>query len=180
MLATILLTAALIVGALPLHAAAGEASALKTEQEKVNYAIGVKFVRALVQRPGTVNLDLVIQGMKDGLTSEKLLLSESEIRMAGAAEPAGKGRNEKLTADVRDRKVGAVAKATTVSSPSTDEGTGAQQSRLMPNSSDNAADSALQTVPSRRAKALIERSRAAKENTKRNTMQARSTGEMQK
>jgi hypothetical protein len=78
--------------AAPLYAE--EQTALKTRADKESYGTGVEFVRTLQQRAGAVNLDLVIQGMKDALTGEKLLLSESEISMAGADDQTERGRRE--------------------------------------------------------------------------------------
>ena len=68
---------------------AEEQTVLKSQSEKENYATGVEFVRSLQKRGGSVNLDLVIQGMKDGLTGEKMLMGDDELRKTFAAsEPA--------------------------------------------------------------------------------------------
>lgn len=59
---------------------ADEPTALKTERDKVNYAIGVNIVGNIKQQKVDIDLDLVIQGMKDAYSGGKLLLSDEEIR----------------------------------------------------------------------------------------------------
>jgi hypothetical protein len=68
----------------------GEQQVLKTQKDKENYTTGVEFVRTLKQQGGAVDLDIVIQGIKDGLTGEKLLMTEAEIRTTMAARQGGK------------------------------------------------------------------------------------------
>lgn len=62
------------------QAGADESLVLKTDQDKANYATGVNIVRKLKQQGGEVNLDIVIQAMKDELTDSKLLMTEEDIR----------------------------------------------------------------------------------------------------
>ena len=64
-----------------------------TPMDKMNYATGVDIVRKLKQQGGIINLDLVIQGMKDELTDEHFLISEDELRKNMTAPPSGL-RNE--------------------------------------------------------------------------------------
>jgi hypothetical protein len=79
----------------------GEQQVLTTQKDKENYSTGVEFVRNLKQQGGAIDLDLVIQGIKDGLTGEKLLMTEAEIRMIMAARQAGKtGQQEEMSAGV--------------------------------------------------------------------------------
>jgi hypothetical protein len=63
---------------------AGELPVLKTQMDKVNYSIGVSTIRNFKQyRSGSdIDLDMVIKGMKDELSGEKLLISEKELRAA--------------------------------------------------------------------------------------------------
>lgn len=61
---------------------AGEAPLLKTQRDKVNYAIGANMIGNFRQQGIEIDLDLVIQGMRDALAGGKLLLSEEEIRIA--------------------------------------------------------------------------------------------------
>jgi len=71
-----------LVGILLLAAPAGAATkkVLKTEKDKIDYGIGVSVGRNFKQQGMDVNLDLVVQGMKDALSGKKLLLSEDELR----------------------------------------------------------------------------------------------------
>lgn len=59
---------------------AEEPSALKTERDKVNYAIGVNIVGNIRQQGVDIDLDLVMQGMMDAYSGGKLLLSDEDIR----------------------------------------------------------------------------------------------------
>ncbi len=72
---------------------AQEKQAIRSQQDKVSYGIGVEMANNL-KRQGIevettrssnpkwngVNLDLLIKGLKDGLSGEKLLLPERELR----------------------------------------------------------------------------------------------------
>jgi hypothetical protein len=71
-----------ILGAFLLVAqvSADEPLVLKTQKEKVSYAIGIDVMKALKQQGIQVDMDLVIKGMKDLLSGEKLLLSDSDPR----------------------------------------------------------------------------------------------------
>jgi hypothetical protein len=73
--------AVLMVVFLAAQAAAEEATVLKEQIEKDSYATGVALVRNLKQQGGSFDLDLVIKGMKDEITCEKLLLTEEGLRM---------------------------------------------------------------------------------------------------
>ncbi len=74
------------LGILLLAAQAGaeDAIVLKTRQDKANYATGVEIIRSLRQQGGVIDLDLLIQGMRDGLTGNGLLLSENELAVIKA------------------------------------------------------------------------------------------------
>src|ERR1700690_1260597 len=58
---------------------AEETLVLKTQQNRENYNTGVRIVRSLKQQGGEINLDIVIQGMKDELTGEGHILTEDNI-----------------------------------------------------------------------------------------------------
>ncbi len=62
------------------QAIAGEPLVLKTQEDRVNYGIGVNVVRNFQQQGMEVNLEMVFQGMKDALASGKLLMSEGDLR----------------------------------------------------------------------------------------------------
>lgn len=75
-----LLTAIMGIMLLATQVTAEEPRALKTQQDKVNYGIGVNVVRNFQQQGMEIDLDLVIQGMKDALSGGKLLMSEGDLR----------------------------------------------------------------------------------------------------
>jgi hypothetical protein len=161
MLKTILSAGSLIV-LIALLASAEEMPMLKTEQDKVNYALGVRFVRSLMQRGGTVNLDLVVQGMLDALNDERLLLSESEISMAGTVKAAGKGKSDNQPADLQNRKGGSAGKVMQV--PNADPGSKAM-ARQVWSKPTLTIDQTARPYPSgssTRAQDLIDRARAAR------------------
>jgi hypothetical protein len=83
----------------PLSAA--EPAALKTEADKVNYAIGVSMINDVKQQGGEVNLDLLIKGMMDGLTGENLLMTEDELRRILAARQSELAEKQRLAANQR-------------------------------------------------------------------------------
>jgi hypothetical protein len=64
------------------QAGAVETLILKTQKDQVNYAIGINIVSNLKQQGIEVDLDLVIQGMKDVHSGEKLLMTDEEVRKA--------------------------------------------------------------------------------------------------
>jgi FKBP-type peptidyl-prolyl cis-trans isomerase FklB len=59
---------------------AQEQSPFKKPMDMLNYAIGVETARNLKNQGVDVNLDLVIQGLKDGLSGRPLTVSEKELR----------------------------------------------------------------------------------------------------
>jgi len=59
---------------------AGEPAVLKTQQDKVNYSIGVSVIRNFKQQGLELDLNVVMQGMQDALGDQKLLLNEEELR----------------------------------------------------------------------------------------------------
>jgi FKBP-type peptidyl-prolyl cis-trans isomerase len=59
---------------------AKEPSDLKTEKDKVAYSIGVSVARNIKQHDIDVNPDFVVKGLRDGLSGQKLLLSDDEMQ----------------------------------------------------------------------------------------------------
>ncbi|GLI39383.1 FKBP-type peptidyl-prolyl cis-trans isomerase [Geobacter hydrogenophilus] len=53
---------------------------LKTQRDKVNYAIGVNMVRNFTQQSVEIDLDMLMRGMRDARSGGKLLMTEEEIR----------------------------------------------------------------------------------------------------
>jgi FKBP-type peptidyl-prolyl cis-trans isomerase FklB len=91
------------------NAFAQESPALKTQQDKVNYGIGVGVARNFKNQGMDVDLDMVIRGMKDTLTGAKLLLSETElatIMTAFQQEIQQKAAQAKKLASDKNRKDG--------------------------------------------------------------------------
>jgi FKBP-type peptidyl-prolyl cis-trans isomerase FklB len=70
----------LACGLLSAQAGAEEPSSLKTTKEKLSYAIGVEIARNYQQQGIEYDADLVLKGMKDSQTGERLLLPENEVR----------------------------------------------------------------------------------------------------
>jgi hypothetical protein len=52
----------------------------KSEEEKINYAIGVQLIGNFKRQGQKINLDMVTKGMHDALSGEKLALSDGELR----------------------------------------------------------------------------------------------------
>jgi FKBP-type peptidyl-prolyl cis-trans isomerase len=71
-----------VLGVLLLAAqsSAQEAEVLKTEKDKVSYSLGADMGRNLKRNGVEVDVDLIIKGLKDGLSSQKLLISERDLR----------------------------------------------------------------------------------------------------
>ena len=77
--------AVLVMTLLAAQVFAEEPLVLKTQTDKENYSTGINIVRTLKQQGGEVNLDVVIKGMMDGLTGQKLLMTEDELGKTMAA-----------------------------------------------------------------------------------------------
>jgi FKBP-type peptidyl-prolyl cis-trans isomerase len=70
------------LGALLLAAqvSAAETPVLETGRDKVSYAVGVDLAKTFKKQKIDVNLDLLMKGMRDGLSGERLLMPERELR----------------------------------------------------------------------------------------------------
>ena len=84
---------------------AQEPTDLKTEQDKVNYGIGVSVARNFRQQGMEVDINLVVKGMKDELTGKKVLLSDDELRKTMTAY-----QQEIRRKQIQERKVAALDK----------------------------------------------------------------------
>jgi FKBP-type peptidyl-prolyl cis-trans isomerase len=67
------------------QAFASDQKVLNTDNDKVNYGIGVTTIRHFQQEGVDLNLDLVIKGMKDALSGGPLAISEEDINTAMVA-----------------------------------------------------------------------------------------------
>lgn len=59
---------------------AEEPQTIKTQKEMLNYSIGAEFGKSLKNQGVEVDLDVLLKGLKNGLSGESLLMSEKEIR----------------------------------------------------------------------------------------------------
>ncbi|MDA8099859.1 MAG: FKBP-type peptidyl-prolyl cis-trans isomerase N-terminal domain-containing protein [Nitrospiraceae bacterium] len=84
MIRTMILGAA-ILGLLSSPVLAEDKGILRNGTDRESYSTGVAFVNSLKQQGGSLNLDMVIQGIRDGLTGESLLMSGEEIQRTLAA-----------------------------------------------------------------------------------------------
>ncbi len=104
-----------VIALLAVEAIAAEPISLNTRKDKENYTTGVTIVRNLKQRGGEVNLDIVIKGMMDELMSEKLLMTEEDIRITTAALEAEQMQKQKQAAikrkEMKEKAVGGVVMA---------------------------------------------------------------------
>jgi hypothetical protein len=70
----------LVMGLLAAVAAAQDASALKSDKDKVSYALGVNLATQLRAMSVEVDPDVLSRGLKDALSSRETLLSNEEVR----------------------------------------------------------------------------------------------------
>jgi FKBP-type peptidyl-prolyl cis-trans isomerase FklB len=70
------------------QASAEEAPVLKTEKDKMSYGIGVDAGRTFKRLGVEVDADLLVRGLRDALSSEKLLMTDEEIRAVMTAYQA--------------------------------------------------------------------------------------------
>ena len=86
-----------------------EPQVLKTPMDKVNYGIGVTTVRSFKQQGLEIDLDMVVQGMRDALSGKPLLMSDDEIRatmMAVQTDIRQRQRPAKRLSAVNNKKEG--------------------------------------------------------------------------
>jgi len=67
------------LGLLAIPARAQDSTAPATQKDKVSYGIGVGVAKTLKAQGIDVNLDLVVKGLRDALSAQKLLMSDEEI-----------------------------------------------------------------------------------------------------
>jgi FKBP-type peptidyl-prolyl cis-trans isomerase FklB len=65
--------------------AAEKRSSLDTHKERLSYAVGVEMSQDLKREGVELDLDLVVRGLKDGVSGKKLLLTETDLRDTVAA-----------------------------------------------------------------------------------------------
>jgi len=74
------LTVVLCVMLVASHAMAEDKPELKTQKDKLGYAVGLDLGKNLKKNSIDVDLPVVMQGVKDGLTGGKELLTEEQIK----------------------------------------------------------------------------------------------------
>ena len=77
---TLKLTLALTVGLVTVLASAGEEQPLKTQKDFLSYALGVDLARNSNRNGVEIDPDIVLKGIKDALSGEKLLVPEEALR----------------------------------------------------------------------------------------------------
>ena len=83
---------------------AEEPQVLSTQKEKASYVSGVETARNLRQQGIEVDLDVLIKGLKDEMSGEKLLMTQTEIVATRTALQRGMTR-EASERHVKPRKV---------------------------------------------------------------------------
>jgi FKBP-type peptidyl-prolyl cis-trans isomerase FklB len=69
-----------VLGFVAMQALAGEMAVLKTREDMLSYGIGVSVAKNLRQQETEVDMDLLILGLNDGMSGERLLMPEKELR----------------------------------------------------------------------------------------------------
>ncbi len=72
--------AALVLALLAGQVSAQEPQVLKTDQDKVNYGLGVGFAKNLQRQGIEADVELVVRGLRDALSGKKLLMSDEELQ----------------------------------------------------------------------------------------------------
>lgn len=70
----------LLIGLQAVTASGADAPPFKTDQDKINYGIGVQIARNFKSQGVEINPDMVMRGLKDAVSGEKLLIPEKELR----------------------------------------------------------------------------------------------------
>jgi FKBP-type peptidyl-prolyl cis-trans isomerase FklB len=73
------------IGLLAIPAWAQDSAAPTTQKDKVSYGIGVQVAKTLKGQGIDVNPDLVVKGLRDALSGQKLLMSDDELNNTMAA-----------------------------------------------------------------------------------------------
>jgi len=72
--------AVLVIGIIGAQASPGEEPPLKTEKDILSYALGVDLARNSMRNGAEIDPDVVLKGIKDALSGEKLLVPEEGLR----------------------------------------------------------------------------------------------------
>lgn len=72
--------AVLLAGLQAVSAWGADAPPFRTEQDKINYGIGVQIARNYKNQGVEIKLDMVVRGLQDGLSADRLLIPEKELQ----------------------------------------------------------------------------------------------------
>ena len=100
---------ALAVGLLAIQASAQETATLTTQKDKVSYGIGVQVAASLKGQGIDVDPNLLVKGLKDALSGQKLLMSDEELSATMAAfqqEMVQKQTQARAQAAAENKKTG--------------------------------------------------------------------------
>jgi len=87
----------------------GVDEALKVDKDKLSYTFGANFGKSLKQQEIEINTDMFIKGIKDGLTGDKMLLTDQEMKdtmMAFQKEMAVKQAEKRKALAEKNKKEG--------------------------------------------------------------------------
>ena len=98
------------VGLLAAQAGAEEAFVFKTQKDKVSYGIGADMGRNLKRQGIDVDVDLLVKGLRDAFSGEKLLMTDNDLRKTIEALQADLMRKQRATriAAVNNKEKGEV------------------------------------------------------------------------
>jgi FKBP-type peptidyl-prolyl cis-trans isomerase FklB len=68
------------LGLMVTQVSAGEMPVLKTQKDMMSYGVGVNVAKSFKKDDIEFDMELLIKGMKDGLSGEKLLMPEKDLR----------------------------------------------------------------------------------------------------
>jgi FKBP-type peptidyl-prolyl cis-trans isomerase FklB len=91
---------------LTVKVSAAEPLDLKTENDKLNYWIGVEVARSIKQQGIEAIPDIVIKGMKDEISGAELLMAEDDL-----PETTGKSQTESVPYDLKSQQVRSLVNA---------------------------------------------------------------------
>ncbi|HET6461869.1 MAG TPA: FKBP-type peptidyl-prolyl cis-trans isomerase [Syntrophales bacterium] len=77
---TIIVIAALAISLAAAHAGAAETPQFKTDKEKISYGIGVDVARSFKRLGVDIDMNLLVKGLEDVMTDQKLLMNEDDLR----------------------------------------------------------------------------------------------------
>ena len=72
------LTVTLLIG----QAGAEEATSFKNTKAQTSYVVGVDMARNFKRQGIDIDIDLLVKGLKDGLSGDKLLVTEADFRQS--------------------------------------------------------------------------------------------------